>query len=109
MLSNVKQVNGEMTSENIKCMPCDTFQSGGFSPHYGILLCQNRLRNQGHTEDTLAHELVHAYDHLRFNVDWDDLKHHACSEVCARQIWSGWVGMLGADCGGLDKSFEFEW
>lgn len=89
MLSNVQQVNGEMNSENIKCMPCDTLQSGGFSPHYGILLCQNRLRNQSHMEDTLAHELVHAYDHLRFEVNWDDLKNHACSEVCAPYIWPG--------------------
>lgn len=86
MLSNIKQVNGEMNRENIKCMPCDTQQSGGFSPHYGILLCQNKLRNRGHTEDTLAHELIHAYDQLKFGVDWDDLKHHACSEVCALPV-----------------------
>lgn len=32
-------------------------------------------------EDTLAHELVHAFDHCRFKVDWGNLRHHACSEV----------------------------
>jgi inner membrane protease ATP23 len=34
-------------------------------------------------EDTMAHEMVHAYDHLRFKVDWDaqDLRHVACAEV----------------------------
>jgi mitochondrial inner membrane protease ATP23 len=38
-------------------------------------------------EDTLTHELVHAYDHCKFDVKWDDLRHHACSEVS-----EGWVG-----------------
>ncbi|KAL7275749.1 Mitochondrial inner membrane protease atp23 [Rhizina undulata] len=86
MLQNIRQVNGNMDATNIKCMPCDTLQSGGFNPHYGVLLCQNRLRDRGHTEDTLAHELVHAYDHLRFDVDWSDLKHHACSEIRASSL-----------------------
>lgn len=81
MLENITKLNGKMDNSNIRCMPCENFQSGGFSPEYGVLLCQNRLRDRGHTEDTLAHELVHVYDHLRFRVDWEELKHHACSEV----------------------------
>jgi inner membrane protease ATP23 len=32
-------------------------------------------------EDTMAHELIHAFDHCRFKVDWNNLRHHACSEV----------------------------
>jgi mitochondrial inner membrane protease ATP23 len=41
------------------------------------------MRDRGHLEDTLAHEMVHAYDHLRFKLDWSgaDLRHAACSEV----------------------------
>lgn len=27
------------------------------------------------------HEMIHAFDHCRFNVNWLDLRHHACSEV----------------------------
>lgn len=86
MLDNIRQVKGNMDTTNIKCLPCDNLQSGGFSPHYGILLCSNRLRNCGHTEDTLAHELIHAYDHLKFNVDWTDVRHHACSEIRASSL-----------------------
>lgn len=56
-------------------------QGGGFSPDHGILVCANEMRNQGHMEDTLAHEMVHAWDHARFKVDWGDLKHAACTEV----------------------------
>lgn len=31
----------------------------------------------------MAHEMMHAYDHLRFKLDWtDNLRHAACTEVC---------------------------
>jgi inner membrane protease ATP23 len=30
----------------------------------------------------MAHEMVHAYDHLRFKLDPLDLRHAACMEVC---------------------------
>lgn len=86
MMDNVRKLNGQLDERNIRCLPCNAMQGGGFSPRYGILLCQNFLRNRGHVEDTLAHELVHAYDHLRFDVDWHDLKHHACSEVRASSL-----------------------
>lgn len=40
------------------------------------------MRDQGHLEDTMAHEMVHAYDHVRFKVDWENnLRHAACTEV----------------------------
>ena len=32
-------------------------------------------------EHTLVHELVHMYDQCVFKVDWNNLRHHACSEV----------------------------
>ncbi|KAF8477063.1 peptidase M76 family-domain-containing protein [Kalaharituber pfeilii] len=72
--------------EIIRCLPCDKYQSGGFSPSHGILLCQNRLLSRKHAEDTIAHEMIHMYDHLRFNVDWMDLRHHACSEIRASSL-----------------------
>ena len=32
-------------------------------------------------------ELIHAYDHLRFRVDWDrNLKHAACTEIRASSL-----------------------
>lgn len=59
-------------------------QSGGFEPDHGILICANEVRNRGHLEDTLAHEMVHAYDSLRFVVDFRgerDPRQAACTEV----------------------------
>lgn len=52
------------------------------------------MRDQGHLEDTMAHEMVHAYDHLRFKVDWaNNLRHAACTEV-TRSLHMGKGGIL---------------
>ncbi|KAK4169522.1 mitochondrial inner membrane protease ATP23 [Cladorrhinum sp. PSN259] len=94
----VEALNGELNEENVVCRRCPgritedgrvLRQSGGFSPDHGILLCANEMRNRGHLEDTLAHEMVHAWDHLRWKVDWmggKDLKHAACTEIRASML-----------------------
>ncbi|ROW12646.1 hypothetical protein VMCG_00580 [Cytospora schulzeri] len=64
-------------------------QGGGFEPAHGILVCANEVRNRGHLEDTLAHEMVHAYDQLRFEVDFrgeKNLKQAACTEIRASML-----------------------
>lgn len=84
---NIKQLGGDLHSHNIYCRRCTNRKAGGFDPEYGILLCANEMKDQGHLEDTLAHEMVHAYDHLRFKVNWtDNLRHAACSEVIANRL-----------------------
>lgn len=55
MNEKINQLGGDIHSQNVRCRRCDTFQSGGFDPHFGIKICANSLRNQGHLEDTLAH------------------------------------------------------
>ena len=82
----------------ILCAPCDDKQAGGFHPELGILVCANHLFNKTHMEDTLAHEMVHEFDNRRFEVDWSNLKHHACSEV-GKHVAFGFTLMLrvGAD------------
>lgn len=89
----VADLNGRLDASNVVCRRCPARlddkgevhrQSGGFSPDHGILLCANEVRDRKHLEDTLAHEMVHAWDHLRWKVDWmgdKDLKHAACTEV----------------------------
>ena len=97
---NIRDLNGDLNADNVRCrrMPArivgiekdesgneqiKTYrQGGGFNPEHGVLLCANELRNKKHLEDTLAHEMVHAWDHLRWKMDWADLKHAACTEVC---------------------------
>lgn len=89
----IQDLNGKLDKSNVLCRRCPARltedgqvhrQSGGFSPDHGILLCANEIRDRKHLEDTLAHEMVHAWDHLRWKVDWmgdKDLKHAACTEV----------------------------
>jgi inner membrane protease ATP23 len=112
MSDGITSLNGRLDADNILCKRCPTRiehvpspdgafdpitnapltverrvrQGGGFSPDHGILICANEMRSQGHMEDTLAHEMVHAWDHLRFKVDWNDLRHAACSEIRASTL-----------------------
>jgi inner membrane protease ATP23 len=90
MKKNIEALNGDLNATNVRCRRCPTRRDkdgnwvrhgGGFSPDHGILLCANEMRDRKHLEDTLAHEMVHAWDHLRWKVDWADLRHAACTEV----------------------------
>jgi inner membrane protease ATP23 len=92
---NIEALNGDLNGKNVQCRRCPTRrteegqfvrQGGGFSPDHGILICANEMRDRKHLEDTLAHEMVHAWDHLRWKVDWADLRHAACTEVWVLQF-----------------------
>lgn len=85
MLAELEKVGCKMTTENIVCQPCAA-QKGGFQPSQGIKLCSNQVVKTGEVEKTLMHELIHAFDHCRFKVDWSNKKHHACSEVRAASL-----------------------
>ena len=80
--TNIAQLNGDLNSTNIRCQRCTYRHGGGFSLDAGIKICANEMRNRGHMEDTLAHEMIHAYDYLRFKLEWSNLRHAACTEVC---------------------------
>ncbi|KAJ4391128.1 Mitochondrial inner membrane protease atp23 [Gnomoniopsis smithogilvyi] len=87
-----------MDASNVICRRCPARltaegtverQSGGFEPAHGILVCSNEVRNRGHLEDVLAHEMVHAYDCLRWEVDFRgqrNLKQAACTEIRASML-----------------------
>ena len=117
----IEGLNGKLDASNVVCRRCparllengEAFrQSGGFSPGHGILICANEISNRKHLEDTLAHEMVHAWDNLRWNVDWmgdKDLKHAACTEVSP-----GLFATVAKRCGVLtlltaDSSIYVEW
>ena len=82
MMKHLKLTGADVSSDDIVCAPCDFTRAGGFSPEAGaVVLCQGKFMNKRHMEDTIVHELVHMYDHAKFKVDWNNLRHHACSEV----------------------------
>lgn len=80
----IGKLGGDINSENVRCRRCTGYQRGGFDSDYGILLCANYLPKKGLVEDTMAHEMIHAYDHMRFKVDRYNLRHQACTEVWTR-------------------------
>ncbi|KAL0257148.1 Mitochondrial inner membrane protease atp23 [Diplodia seriata] len=86
MRDEVQKLGGDVGPHNVRCRRCTTAQGGGFDIDYGVLLCANHMRNRGHVEDTIAHEMVHAYDYLRFKVDRWNLRHQACTEIRASTL-----------------------
>jgi mitochondrial inner membrane protease ATP23 len=79
----------------IFCGPCPPIASGGYQSGKGILICANRILSKTHLENTLAHELIHAWDERRF--DWKEwnkdklgkdqlLRMHACTEVGSQSL-----------------------
>ncbi|KAJ1927352.1 Mitochondrial inner membrane protease atp23 [Tieghemiomyces parasiticus] len=86
MLDEMEKLGCPFKREHIRCTPCDDLRSGGFSPDRGIQLCANHFMSTSHMKVTLAHELVHAYDHCRFNMDLSNCLHHACTEIRAASL-----------------------
>lgn len=86
MMDHVNKLGGNLSTKNIKCDTCDDLKGGGFHPELGILLCSNWIRDKWQLEDILTHELVHAYDYLKFQIDLTNLKHHACTEIRASML-----------------------
>ncbi|CUM64019.1 uncharacterized protein PRCAT00001607001 [Priceomyces carsonii] len=86
MVDHINKLGGNIDKSKIACDVCSETKGGGFHPEMGILLCANWIRNKWQLEDILAHELVHAYDHLKFKVDVSDLRHHACTEIRASML-----------------------
>ncbi|KAF9915773.1 Mitochondrial inner membrane protease atp23 [Lobosporangium transversale] len=86
MMSNLAKAGCPLTREMLECVPCDKTKSGGFSKDHGIMLCQNGFFSKKHQEHTMIHEMIHMYDHCVFNVEWDNLRHHACSEIRAAAL-----------------------
>lgn len=89
----VKFLVDAMTRSNcgktkIRCIPCpeETKATGTFDPELGITLCQNWIDNALQAEDTIAHELIHAYDNCRVRFDKDNCRHNACSEIRAANL-----------------------
>ncbi|GAO13239.1 uncharacterized protein UV8b_03654 [Ustilaginoidea virens] len=94
----IRDLDGKIDASNIVCRRCPSRlepdgtvhrQAGGFDPNRGLLVCANEMRDRKHMEDTVAHEMVHAWDHLRWKMDWTgdkDLKHAACTEIRATML-----------------------
>lgn len=88
MLDAMKKAGCEVhLDKHMVCEPCGPTVSGGFDPeHRQVVLCENNIYSQGCMNDTLTHELIHAYDYCRANIEWNNLEHLACTEIRAASL-----------------------
>lgn len=77
----IQALGGDINPSNVRCGRCLTTQMGGMNEDHGIMLCSNNFRKRSVLEDTLAHEMIHCWDHLKWNIDENNLRHAACTEV----------------------------
>lgn len=83
--------------ENVHCVSCPGQMGGGYHPpSQAILLCQNRIASQAAMTKTLSHEMIHAFDDCRADIDWTNCVHHACTEV-SPSLYSALA--FGSSCG----------
>lgn len=95
LLHAMENMNCKVLPEHLVVEDCKEFNGyGGFdSSNNEIVLCQNQFGNMSWKRAlktmhlTLAHELVHAFDHCRANVDfYNNPKHSMCSEIRAAAL-----------------------
>ena len=90
VLTEALQKLGFPTDEIVHCIHCpdDARAAGGYMPeHKAVIMCQQWVSHvPAEVENTLAHELVHAYDDARAFIDWHNLTQHACTEIRAAHI-----------------------
>mmetsp|Transcript_9379 Transcript_9379/g.17111 ORF Transcript_9379/g.17111 Transcript_9379/m.17111 type:complete len:234 (+) Transcript_9379:2-703(+) len=74
----------------VKCRPCDAKAGGGlFVKDDGgcdVTLCQDKLKDEYHATVVVRHELIHALDHCKYDLNWRDPKQVACSEIRANSL-----------------------
>ncbi|KAK4538467.1 hypothetical protein CDCA_CDCA18G4492 [Cyanidium caldarium] len=70
----------------VACRHCDADVGGGYQEDGRVVICANHMQSAAHVAVTLAHELIHAYDHCRIDLQWDNCLHHACSEIRAAAL-----------------------
>jgi len=71
-----------------QCRPCasEENQFGAiFSPNEGIMICEDRIGEVKSLQNAVIHELIHAYDFCRVNLDAQNCIHIAYS--CFQPEW----------------------
>ncbi|KLO09798.1 hypothetical protein SCHPADRAFT_916587 [Schizopora paradoxa] len=83
MLDRIKKETGVAVSpqDHTRCLPCDLTRSGGYAPALGtVRLCYGHFWSKKQMEHTFTHELVHIYDHCKFDTYCTNLRHRVCTE-----------------------------
>jgi len=80
-----------VSSNFFRCQHCPT-RVGGFlsvgpdENDISVVMCQNYVSGYKMAVGILTHELIHAYDLCRAEMDVTDCHHHACTEIRAANL-----------------------
>ena len=81
---------GIATGNMVHCDHCpdNVAAAGGYVPsERRVVLCQQwAAKMPSEVNNTLAHEMVHAFDDARAYLDWGNLTHQACTEIRAAAL-----------------------
>ncbi|TMW60423.1 hypothetical protein Poli38472_000465 [Pythium oligandrum] len=102
LVEMMEKMGCKMPAGFFSIVECEGQINGGFhldeDNKPGVVLCQNHIADQEWMDRTVAHELIHAFDHCRAKLDWKSCEHHACSEVRA--------AALSGDCDWKNEFFR---
>ncbi len=97
LLNSIEKLGCKLPNDFFICRTCPEEISGGitvpnsleeakksYKPQ--VILCEDRFMDRSLFENTIVHELVHAYDLCRSNIDWTNCKQHACTEIRASSL-----------------------
>lgn len=96
VLNEIENLGCQLPADFFVCRTCDFEMTGGFllpgkdSKTYNpkIILCENKQIDKRMFQNTVLHELIHAYDICRAKIDWNNCKHYACTEIRASSLRS---------------------
>ena len=96
VLDAIENLGCQLPADFFVCRTCEFEMTGGFllpskgSKTYNpkIILCEDKQIDKRMFQNTVLHELIHAYDICRAKIDWDDCKHYACTEIRASALRS---------------------
>ena len=97
LIDNIDTLGCKIPKDFFACRKCDSDMTGGFmlpqssmdtSTTYlpRIVLCENKKIDRQTFDNTVIHELIHAYDVCRANIDFKNCLHHACTEIRASSL-----------------------
>jgi len=73
--------------DKFTCITCDAPVEAGFDKsNDSIKICGNNVTNYNAVSLAVTHELIHAFDDCRAHANWNNLHHHACSEIRASNL-----------------------
>ena len=100
LLDSITSLGCSLPKDFFLCRKCDYDMTGGlmlpsasssqaksnetYQPR--IVLCEDKKIDRQTFDNTIIHELLHAYDVCRAKLDWKNCEHHACTEIRASAL-----------------------